>query len=175
MALSYTARFLVLAVGAPPFAKRAPRQRRGEQLSLRQVAAERLQRLARLRELHALGEDAEAEVVREVDRAAHHGAVAGVGDEAGHERAIDLDLVDREALEMGERGVAGAEIVEGESHADAFQAREDGDRALRFGDERALRELEHHARRVEAPGPDSLVDDRRQLAIVERGERAVDR
>ena len=30
----------------------------------------------------------------------------------GHERAVDLDLVERQPLEVGERGVAGAEVVE---------------------------------------------------------------
>ena len=60
----------------------------------------------------AFGEGSEAEVPAELDedadqRVGFGGAVDRVG-----ERAVDLDRVDRELLERGERGVAGAEVVD---------------------------------------------------------------
>jgi hypothetical protein len=50
--------------------------------------------------------------------------VVGAGDQAGDERAIDLQLVDRQAAQVAERRVAGAEIVDDDPHAHLVQALE---------------------------------------------------
>ena len=58
-----------------------------------------------------------AEVVRERDdRAQDHRPRALAG--GAHERLVDLDGVEREALQIGQRGMAGAEIVERQSGAE---------------------------------------------------------
>src|SRR5438105_1996333 len=50
------------------------------------------------------------------------GAVGGVRTEPGDEAPVDLEGVDREAFEVAERGVAGAEVVDRQPYADVFQA-----------------------------------------------------
>jgi len=42
----------------------------------------------------------------------HEGRVTAVGFHALHEGAVDLEFVDREAFEVAQRAVAGAEVVE---------------------------------------------------------------
>ena len=39
----------------------------------------------------------------------------------GHERAVDLELRDGEAREVGERRVAGAEVVDGDADAELLE------------------------------------------------------
>ena len=46
----------------------------------------------------------------------------GVRRDAGHERAIDLDRVDGEPAQAGEARVPGAEVVDGDSHAQGLEA-----------------------------------------------------
>ncbi len=48
-----------------------------------------------------------------------------------HEGAVDLDDVDAELAQIAERGVAGAEIVDGDAAAEILDA---GDEAARFVD-----------------------------------------
>ena len=44
-----------------------------------------------------------------------------VGHQVAHERLVDLQLRQRQALEIGERGVTGAEVVERETDAERTQ------------------------------------------------------
>ena len=98
-------------------------QRAREVVALGEVAAERLEVAPGVLGLDALGDDAQAEVVGEVDRGAHDRGVGGVDGHLDHERLVDLDHVDREPLEVGQRRVAGAEVVDRERQADLAQAR----------------------------------------------------
>ena len=88
--------------------------RRQEEVSLRLVALEVDQRHELLLGLDALGRDPQPERVSETDHGGHDRGVAGIRAEAAHERAVDLHRVDREALEVAERRVAGAEVVDRE-------------------------------------------------------------
>src|SRR4051794_11282994 len=70
----------------------------------------------------ALGGDHQAELVPEVDRGADDDLVLRVLTERGHESPVDLQLVHRKLLEVSERRVAGAEVVDGDLAAQAAQA-----------------------------------------------------
>ena len=70
--------------------------------------------------------------------------------DAFDERPVDLDRVDREVAEVGERRVAGAEVVEGEADAERLERVERVDGAVAALHEHALRELERQQRRREA-------------------------
>src|SRR5829696_1133559 len=52
------------------------------------------------------------------------GVVAGVA-EPLHERAVDLEDVDREPVQVAERGVAGAEVVDGQPRPQALELAQD--------------------------------------------------
>src|SRR5688572_14294404 len=73
--------------------------------ALDEVAAERPQGVELHGTLDALGDHGEVERVGEVDHAADHGAVAGRRTEAGHERPVELQDVDRQAVELAQRRV----------------------------------------------------------------------
>ena len=82
--------------------------------------------------------------------ALHHLAVGRAGLEVAHELDVDLEVVDRQVLEVGEAAVAGAEVVEREAAAERCQPL--GQRAglvdvLRRG---GLGDLEHEVARVGA-------------------------
>jgi hypothetical protein len=60
----------------------------------------------------------------EADNARHDGRGLRAGAERVDERAVDLDLLDREAGEIRQAGIAGAEIVHGDRHAELIEASE---------------------------------------------------
>ena len=104
-----------------------------------------------------------------------------VGDlvEPGHERAVDLDRVERQVLEVRERRVAGAEVVEDEAHAVIAELAEDPDPGLGLVHHDALGDLELEGAGLQAGlGQDrgDVLDEvgRRELARgqVDRHERA---
>src|SRR5580693_1422711 len=61
--------------------------------------------------LDAFGGNGDAEADAEADDRAHDRLCVPIGGKAAHERLIDLDLVEREASELTQAGIAGAEIV----------------------------------------------------------------
>jgi hypothetical protein len=73
--------------------------------------------------LDALGDDLHPQAAGHVDdRLDDRARVLGVlAVEVGHEGAVDLEHVDREAPDVGQRAVAGAEVVEDERDAQAAQ------------------------------------------------------
>ena len=93
------------------------RQRLGIEVALRLLAL-LVQEERRLRgRLHALRDHFEAEIVRHRDQRAHDRGVAGVVGDLADEAAVDLDPRQREARQIAERRIAGAEIVECELDA----------------------------------------------------------
>ncbi|MFT3854741.1 MAG: hypothetical protein QM733_18690 [Ilumatobacteraceae bacterium] len=76
--------------------------------------------------------------------------------EPGDEAAIDLHRGDRQLAQVGERRVAGAEVVEGDLDAEPAQAGEAVDGAVEVGQDRGLGDLEADLVRAEG-----LVGDRR--------------
>ena len=66
------------------------------------------------------------------------------------ERAVDLDLVEREGPQVGERRIAGAEIVHGDAHAEVLQLAQRGQRAVQVADQRRFGDFEFQPMRREA-------------------------
>ena len=95
--------------------------RAAEQVALATVAADLAQARQLQRGLDALGDHRQAEGVAELDDGLDDRRVLGVDAQAVDERAVDLDRLDREPLQVGERRVAGAEVVDGEVQAEAAQ------------------------------------------------------
>ena len=86
-------------------------------MALHLVAAEAAQALELALGLDALGDHAQAQAVAEIDDRAHDHLVVQVVLEVLHERLVDLEPLDRQPLDVGERGVAGAEIVDRQADA----------------------------------------------------------
>ena len=62
--------------------------------------------------LDALGGDGEPKAVRQHDDRAHDLQRALAAGDVAHEQVVDLDAVEREAVQITKRGIAGSKIVE---------------------------------------------------------------
>ena len=88
------------------------RHRAGEVEALRPRHAEALETRQLLAGLDTFGRDLEVEGARHRDDGRNQRRVVRIGSEPVDEDAVDLDAVDREQLEIAERRVAGAEVVD---------------------------------------------------------------
>ena len=70
--------------------------------------------------LHPLGDNGEAQAMRQVNNSAGNGCIIRIGGDVAHERLIDLQGIDGEALKITQRRVAGAEVVHGYFDATLF-------------------------------------------------------
>src|SRR3954468_7115451 len=84
----------------------------GEPVPLRAIAPERQQRVELPTRLDALRHDRQAQCVTEAHHRGDDRGVLALDAEAGYEGEIDLYRAEREPLEVAERRVAGAEIVD---------------------------------------------------------------
>src|SRR5689334_20899091 len=90
------------ALPGQPLGGAARRHRPAEQEALAELAAEIGQDLGLLAGLDALGDDHDAEIVAEPDDAAHQLEVALALGHPADEELVDLEDVDREAVQVGE-------------------------------------------------------------------------
>ena len=90
--------------------------------------------------LDAFGRGLDVERMGELGDRADDRARAVAGQQVLDEAAVDLQLVEREALQIAERRIAGAEIVERDAHAERAQRVQQPQRRVaafeedRFGD-----------------------------------------
>ena len=126
-------------------------ERLGDVEALRLVASEVAEPIERVAILDALGDDPETEVLPELDSRPDDREVLDAVEHVGDERAVDLDLLDRQPLQVGERGESRPEVVDRETHPDLGQAVQDGVGAPRVGDEEVLGQLEPEERRRHPP------------------------
>jgi len=116
--------------------------------ALDDVAAERDQAVPLVPRLDALGDDRESEAVPQVDGRADDRRSRRVGRrQLADEGLVDLHLFERQPVEVRERGVPAAEVVEREPHADGPELVQRLHRALRLAEQDALGDLEAQRRR----------------------------
>ncbi len=142
------------------------------EVTLQGVAADLGQPLGGALVLDALGDDPQAQVVTQVDGAADDGHVAGLG-ELLDEPLVDLELVDGQPLQVAQRGVPGAEVVDRDLDAEHVQPAEDA-RALRgVGHQPALGDLEHEPLRRDRVAGEVAGDDLGQVVVADLAGRQV--
>ena len=95
--------------------------------------------------------------------------------DAGDERLVDLEVVQREPLEVAQRAVADAEVVDGEIDAELLELLEPPDRRLGVLHQRRLGDLERQAGRRQAGGSERLRDLVRKSGLAELDAGDVDR
>ena len=123
----------------------------GEEVALAGVAAG----VAERGELGGLfdpfGNDVEIEVVSDADDRSDHEESLGVGllAELADEGLVDFEEVDREGVQVGERGVLGAEVVERDTDAEALEGVESLVDEGRVGQQGAFGEFEDESGRRE--------------------------
>ena len=74
--------------------------RLAEEVPLAEICTQRLKQGHLLGPVDALGHRVDAEPLGQLDHRLDDGPIAGVGTQPGHEAAVDLDDVDREALHV---------------------------------------------------------------------------
>ena len=120
------------------------------------------------RRLDALGDDAQAQAVRERDDRFHDRGVVRVRHEFAHEAAIDLEFVEREAPQVAQARIARAEIVDRNVHAHLCSATcSVGDRLLRIVHDRAFGELEFEIAGLEPRVIERRLHERRKIGVPE--------
>ena len=92
-----------------------------------------------------------------------------------HERAVDLDLVEREAAQIGERRVAGAEVVHRDAHAEPAQLMQRRQRVGLVLQQHRFGDLEVEPARREAGRGERAERDLHQVAALELHRRQIDR
>src|SRR5207245_3136150 len=92
--------------------------------------------------LDALGDEIQPEATRELDRRPDNGGTTGIRREPADERAVDLDLLDGEPLEIGEGGVAGPEVVDGKAESLLPEPVHGFEYPTGFGHDRVLGDLQ---------------------------------
>src|SRR5581483_8615758 len=86
----------------------------------------------------------------------------------------DLQLVDGEAAQIADAGVARAEVIDGHEHAHAAQLLENHRRLLRIGHHRALGELDLEKPRLQTLALESGTNHIEQVAAPELGRGDID-
>ena len=125
--------------------------------------------------LDALGDDGEAERMGHLDDGAHDGRVAALVDDAGDERAVDLERGEWKAREVGEARVAGAEVVDGDAQARVAERAQDARRVLGVVHQLALGDLELDQRRIDPRAIDDGADAHVEVELAELPRRQVHR
>ena len=117
----------------------------------------------------------DAEAAAEPDHRAHDRGALGAGRELVHERPVDLDLVEREHVQIGQRRIAGAEIVEYDRHAELLEPVQRREIVFVVLEQHRLGDLQLQARRRQAGIGERAGNDRREIALAELRRGEVDR
>ena len=125
--------------------------------------------------LDAFGEDRNLQAVTEPDNRADDRHRVVIVFQIGNEGAIDLDLVEGEGVQIGQRRIAGAEVVQRNLHAERLEPAQDRHRAGEVVDQHALGYFQLQPRRRQPGLQQDGVNETRQIAVMELDRRNIDR
>src|SRR5436305_2559613 len=140
---------------------------------LRQVAPQAGQSPRAPALLDPLGNSAELPGRGQIDDARHDVAVS-VLLQATDEGTVDLELVHRESLEIGEGRVPGAEVVDRETHAHVLQLMEPLTGRIDVDGREALRDLQDHVGRIDRVVLEHVGKLAREVGMLQLVDREVD-
>src|SRR5690606_1067737 len=118
------------------------RHRSADQKALRAVAFQIHEALELLARLDAFCDDVELQAVRQLDDASHDAGGSRIPCHAMDERAIDLELIERQTTQVAQRRISRAEIVDRYRNAEHLKLPEHVDRRLAVVKDDALGDLE---------------------------------
>ena len=107
-----------------------------------------LQKGALLGRLHPFGDDLQPQAGAQGDDGAHDGRVVGVIEHVAHKTLVNLELVQGQALEVGQRGVAGAKVIERKADAVVLELLHFFNHAFDVSQQHALGQLQQQAVRA---------------------------
>ena len=124
---------------------------------------------------HALRDHRHSEPVTKADHRANDRGGLRIAPEIHHKGAIDLDLVERERLEIAQRRIAAAEIVHGNAHAERLQPPQQREAAVEILDQHALGDFQFEPVRREPGFKQDRMHETDHVAVHELHRRQVDR
>src|SRR3569832_1873347 len=92
--------------------------------------------------LHYFGNHREYETLTNGHDGTGDGLIVGIVRYVTHERFVDLELIDRQAFEVAQRGIAGAEVVDRDGDAQLLEAIEHAQRPAGLLHDQAFGDLE---------------------------------
>ena len=84
-----------------------------------------------------------------------------------HEAAVDLQVIDREVLQVAERGESGAEVIERELAAELLQRLDEAVRLREARDRGGLGDLEADLGGIEAAAMELIDHERQELVVAQ--------
>ncbi|MCY1367594.1 hypothetical protein D9M69_545370 [compost metagenome] len=126
-----------------------------------------LQELKLLRRFHPFGYHFQIQAVGHGDDGADDLGVVRVAGGVADERLVDFQGVDRQALEVGQRGVASAEVVHGEAHTEFFQAAHFADSVFQVLDHDAFGDFQFQQGAGQAIGVQAVFDTFDEIVLAE--------
>lgn len=102
-----------------------------------------LQELELLCGLHPLGNHLQPQIARQTDDRLHDHRVITIHHHVTYEGVVDLQRIDRQALQLGEAGEALAKVIDRRLHAVLAQEVQRGRGLQRIRDHRGFRHLDH--------------------------------
>src|SRR5690606_3088897 len=120
-------------------------------------------------------DDLEVERAGELDHRGNHRLIDRVRVEIADEAAVDLQVIERQILQIAEGRESAAEIIERELAAHAVQHADEALRVLDIRDHRVLRHFEAELIRRHTGATENVDDELQELWIAERLARQVDR
>src|ERR671936_1743697 len=131
-----------MLLGAEKLRHRIGVDRPAEEETLCLLAAKTAQEMLLAFVLDAFGDYREAKRMRHLDDGAHDGGVAALLQDAGDERAVDLQRGERKAREVSEARVARAEVIDRDANARSGKRAHGADGVTRILHQLALGDLE---------------------------------
>src|SRR5260221_3122435 len=138
-------------------------------VALKEVDALLLEQRRLLGGLNPLGNGGQAKSAGEAEEMAQDDLIVGSVDEVAHERAVDLDDIEGERLEVAQRSEAGAEIVERDAAAEVAHRLNETRRFVEVAQRRRLRDLDDEPARHARPACEQG-DQRSQPRLIGRGQ-----
>ena len=125
--------------------------------------------------LDAFGDDLHVETRGEAEDGTHDGQRMPVARQVAYERAVDLDLVEREGAQIAERGIAGSEVVHGDARTQRAQGVQLLDHLIGAVEQHVFSYLEIEALRIETGSLQRLLHRLQDIADAELHGRQIDR
>src|SRR5665647_2063292 len=149
------------------------RQRPTGQITLHLVAAFPHQGRVLGVSFDAFGQDRNVEAVAETDDRTNnrHGMAAVF--QVANKSAVNLDLIERERMQIGQGRIPGSEIIQCDPHAERLEPSENRYRARKIVNQYALGDFKFETSRSEAGLKQDRMDQARQVALAELNRRNV--
>jgi len=150
------------------------RHRFARQVALHIVAAARFHEMHLFFRFHAFGHHRQVQVLGQVENGVADGRVLARFGQVLDEGAVDLQHGNGKALQVGQRGIAGAEIVDGDARAALRHLAEDGFRVHGIDHQGAFRDFQHQVFARESRKGDGVVEHVEEFIVAELARTDVD-